>query len=75
MAYALIALLVLGAVAAVAMPFFRKPATDAVVRDDGALEAMVAKYRSALKAGTVCDRCLRDNPEGSKYCADCGLKF
>ena len=26
----------------------------------------------ALKRGTVCERCLRDNPDKSKFCADCG---
>lgn len=72
MAYFIIGLLALAALAAVAWPFFRKPATDVVLTNDAALEEMIRSYRSALAAGTVCDKCLRDNPNGSNYCADCG---
>lgn len=75
MSYLVIGLLIVGALVAVAIPFFKKPVTDVVMRDDAALEEMVGKYRVALKAGTVCDRCLRDNPEGSKFCADCGTQL
>ena len=75
MEYIVIGALVLAAITAVVLPLFRKTATDVVVRNDVLLNEMIAGYRVALKAGTVCDRCLRDNPEGSNYCADCGLKL
>ncbi|MGQ0561337.1 MAG: hypothetical protein ACT443_05630 [Gemmatimonadota bacterium] len=36
------------------------------------LDAEVARYREAIKRGTLCERCLTANPPGSRYCADCG---
>ena len=75
MEYIVIGALVLAALTAVAFPLFRKSPTDAVLRDDGALEQMISAYRAALKSGSVCDRCLKDNPEGSNYCAECGAAF
>ena len=32
----------------------------------------ISDYRAALKADTVCDKCLRDNPANARYCAECG---
>jgi hypothetical protein len=75
MEYFIIGLIVLAGVTAVAVPFFRKSASDAIVRDDDALEGLIADYRVSLKAGTVCDKCLKNNPTGSNYCADCGLEL
>jgi len=66
------------AVAAVLLPFLARDraaraAPDAAVAlDDDALEAEVARYREALRAGTVCVRCTFANPPGSRFCADCG---
>lgn len=40
--------------------------------DDHAVNAAVERYRAALRANTLCPRCLRANPAESRYCADCG---
>jgi ribosomal protein L40E len=39
---------------------------------DDALERDVARYRAALRAGTICRKCGEANPPGSRFCADCG---
>jgi ribosomal protein L40E len=36
------------------------------------VEAEVARYREALRAGTICRKCGEANPPGSRFCADCG---
>lgn len=40
--------------------------------DDAALDADVARYRDAVAAGTVCARCRAANPEGARFCTECG---
>ena len=65
--------MVLAAVAAVAWPLFRKPRVEVARVDDATIERLVSNYREALKADTVCDRCLRDNPPASRFCAECGF--
>lgn len=40
--------------------------------DDAAIDAAVERYRVALRAGTICDRCRQANPPESRFCADCG---
>ena len=71
----MVGLLVLIAIAAVAYPLLNKPAVDPGRADDATLEQLIASYRTALSAGSVCDKCLRDNPAGANYCGDCGLKL
>ncbi|HEY8484100.1 MAG TPA: hypothetical protein VIL13_05765 [Longimicrobiales bacterium] len=70
--------LVMGAVAvaAVLQPILwpRRPAPG-LPPDDAALEAEVARYREALRAGTICRRCRYANPGGSRFCADCGRRL
>lgn len=39
---------------------------------DVELDEEVRQYREAIKAGTLCDYCLRANPPGSRYCEECG---
>jgi hypothetical protein len=54
------------------------PATDAAVAassPDESVREEIALYRTALRAGTVCDRCLQANPEGSRFCSACGRKL
>ena len=34
-----------------------------------------ARYREALRAGTVCEHCTFANPPGSRFCADCGRRL
>lgn len=62
----------LAAVAAVVYPLIRRNPVDRVLDDEVKLEARIKSYRAALRAGTVCERCLHDNPAGSRFCADCG---
>ncbi|MGH7471342.1 MAG: hypothetical protein ACRENP_25615 [Longimicrobiales bacterium] len=75
MSYVLVAAIVLTAVAAVAWPLLRRSPDQLAQLDDAALEARITAYRSALKADTVCPRCLRDNPNEAHYCADCGMRL
>ena len=54
-----------------------------VTRSDGswpafsedALNEQVARYRDAIRRGTLCDRCLNGNPPGSQFCSDCGRRL
>jgi hypothetical protein len=41
-------------------------------RGDEAVEREVARYRAALRAGTICRKCGEANGAGSRFCADCG---
>jgi hypothetical protein len=75
MQYIVIGIVVLAAVAAVVFPLIKRNPVDRVIADDARLEAQIKSYRTALLEGTVCDRCLRDNPPGSGYCAECGAKL
>jgi hypothetical protein len=72
MTYIMAALVVIGALAAVAWPLLRRDRTDPVFLDDAALEQRITSYRTALKNGTVCPRCLRDNPDNARFCLECG---
>jgi hypothetical protein len=36
------------------------------------IEAEVARYREALRAGTICRKCGEANSPESRFCADCG---
>jgi hypothetical protein len=38
----------------------------------GDVAAEVARYRDALRAGTLCHRCAEANDAGSRFCARCG---
>lgn len=40
--------------------------------DDDALDAEVARYREAIRAGSLCPRCSEANPRSSRFCAECG---
>jgi hypothetical protein len=46
---------------------------EAAGADD--VEPEVARYRAALRAGTLCRKCGQANPEGSVFCADCGTRL
>ena len=81
MEIALIAALMMAAVAVVLRPLLRRDASAPdptttpegdVAADERALAAEVTRYRTALRAGTVCKRCKQANPPGSRFCADCG---
>lgn len=40
--------------------------------DRDGLEREVARYRSAIRAGTLCRKCGAANPPESRFCAECG---
>ncbi|MDX1675344.1 MAG: zinc ribbon domain-containing protein [Longimicrobiales bacterium] len=40
--------------------------------DAAELEADIRRYREALAADTVCDRCRHPNPPDARFCAECG---
>lgn len=83
----LVVILIAGAaVAAVLVPLVRRgpvhdaeldpPAPDAALRPPPEeVEARIARYRDALRDGTVCRRCGRANPRGSRFCAECGRRL
>lgn len=83
----IVVLLIAGAaVAAVMVPLLRTgPVHDPGLEDAagermprpaaGAREAEIERYRHALRAGTVCRRCGRANPDDSRYCAECGRRL
>lgn len=83
----IVVLLIAGAaVAAVLIPLVRRgpahdpslddgPARPRRQRDPAETEALIARYRQALRDGTVCRRCGRANPAGSRYCAECGRRL
>ena len=39
---------------------------------DPGIRQEVDRYRAALRAGTLCDRCGQANAEGSRFCGECG---
>jgi hypothetical protein len=39
------------------------------------VEREVARYREALRAGTICRKCGEANAPGSRFCADCGSEL
>jgi hypothetical protein len=58
--------------ALLALTLFRRKPAAAVFHSDGEIRAEVERYRAAIKARTLCDRCLSANPAKSNYCAECG---
>lgn len=69
------------AVAAVLYPLLRGDARDAPIEaeqdesPDTVIEEDIARYRTALRAHTLCRRCGFANPEGSVFCAECGRRL
>ena len=47
--------------------------TDAGAGDvDPALKGEVDRYREAIRAGTLCERCGQANAPDSRFCGECG---
>jgi hypothetical protein len=71
----------IAAVAAVLYPLIRGSGEGMPIesedadRTQGDVEAEVTRYRTAIRAGTLCRRCGRANPEGSFFCAECGRRL
>jgi hypothetical protein len=47
----------------------------AALADLPSLERDIQRYRKALRHGTVCSRCGQANPEGSRFCYECGRRL
>lgn len=41
-------------------------------KSDEEIKQEVERYRTAIKAKTLCERCLTANPPKSNYCKECG---
>lgn len=68
----------LGVVAFVAWPLLSKRrdlAGAAAAIDAQRIEDRITDYRRALRQRTVCERCLYANPDGSRFCAQCGARL
>lgn len=48
------------------------PEGEVPPEEDDELEREVARYRLALRAGTLCSACGGANEPGSRYCGECG---
>lgn len=70
-----VVILILGLLAATAVAY--PLISDRAGRgpDDAVLDAHIARYREALRAGTVCENCSVANPPGSRYCSECGRQL
>ena len=60
------------ALALISIPLFAKRPHPVGFKNDGEIRTEVDRYRSALKAKTLCERCLTANPAKSNYCSECG---
>jgi hypothetical protein len=79
MEIAIAIVIVVIAVGAVLLPLLRRdrstpdaPAIEPDVLDEASLDAEIDRYRAAVRAGAVCDRCGQANPGGSAFCYECG---
>jgi hypothetical protein len=73
MEVAIIVTLVIIAFAAVALPVLRGGAHGGVeATDEATVEQEILRYRAALRSDGVCKRCGQANPDGSRYCYECG---
>ena len=43
--------------------------------DEDELELEVQRYRTAVRAGTVCRKCGQANPADSAFCFECGARL
>jgi molybdopterin/thiamine biosynthesis adenylyltransferase len=62
---------VIVALVVLALVFAKKP-YSAGFANDNEIRAEVDRYRAALKAKTLCERCLMPNAARSNYCSECG---
>lgn len=51
---------------------FAKKPYSAGFANDNEIRAEVDRYRAAMKATTLCERCLMPNAARSNYCSECG---
>lgn len=50
------------------------PAVAAAAGEDE-LELEIQRYRAALRAGTICNKCGQANPADSAFCFECGAQL
>lgn len=69
---AIIITLALVAFALIIVPIVRGAggATDSMSLEP--VEQQIERYRTALRADTLCGKCGQANPAASRYCYDCG---
>jgi len=67
--YIVVIVLGLITIGAIAFPFL---AGVARYSDAADLDHDIRRYREAVAAGTVCDRCRAANTPGSQFCGECG---
>ena len=70
----IIVTVVLIALAVVLAPLLRKEKQPAAYTP-AELDADLARYREAMRTGTVCPRCAEASPPGSRYCMRCGRRI
>ena len=65
--------IVIAAFGIVMIPVFRGRAADAHASAGAAdLETEILRYRASLRADSICARCGQANPQGSRFCYECG---
>jgi hypothetical protein len=60
------------AIALIGYPLIYDRPVARTFASDGEIRQEVDRYRAAIKARTLCERCLTANPARSSYCSDCG---
>ncbi len=66
------ALVAIAAVMLIGYPLFVNRPQTRTFGSDGEIRQEIDRYRSAIKAKTLCERCLSANPARSNYCSECG---
>jgi ribosomal protein L40E len=60
-------------------PAATPPADDAAaanpVPPQADVELEVQRYRAAMRAGTICEKCGQANPADSRFCFECGAQL
>ncbi|HEX6558871.1 MAG TPA: hypothetical protein VF021_05395 [Longimicrobiales bacterium] len=76
MEIAVIAAIAIAAIGIVILPLLRRSQAHAGTHlTETEIDAEVARYRAAIKGHTLCERCLAANPEGSRFCGECGREL
>ena len=60
------------AIALIGYPLLYHRPVERTFASDGEIRQEVERYRAALAAQTLCERCLTPNPARSAYCSECG---
>jgi hypothetical protein len=63
------------AIALIGYPLFYARPVARTFASEGEIRQEVDRYRAAIKARTLCERCLAANPAKSNYCSECGTSL